>query len=292
MSPSWRLLVLLCLQGGGEDLEAAGVGDVDAAASGGFCVGTGERNNMGYTGVASYRCVAWQKHSPVPVTSRWNCTTALSLLMCFVSTCVGLLRTEDTLAAMPPAAPLFARPSTTVPAGSHVPPHGATAAPLATAAAAAAAAGLSSSNSPTPRTAHFTSQSKQQQQQQIQQPQQQQQRPGTQQSARPGTAGSAALGDSSADFGADVDRNALFSKYKHTVAQGVQQAEAVRQQQQLVAQLKQELKVGRALLRCCVGGCMHCTVWPLPLQANMPTCMNSCGLAYSSSNCHRTQQLQ
>lgn len=212
--------------------------------------------------------------------------------MCFVSTCVGLLRTEDTLAAMPPAAPLFARPSTTVPAGSHVPPHGATAAPLATAAAAAAAAGLSSSNSPTPRTAHFTSQSKQQQQQQIQQPQQQQQRPGTQQSARPGTAGSAALGDSSADFGADVDRNALFSKYKHAVAQGVQQAEAVRQQQQLVAQLKQELKVGRALLRCCVGGCMHCTVWPLPLQANMPTCMNSCGLAYSSSNCHRTQQLQ
>jgi hypothetical protein len=51
--------VLLCLQGGGEDLEAAGVGDLDAAASGGFCVGTGERNNLGYTGVASYqRCVA------------------------------------------------------------------------------------------------------------------------------------------------------------------------------------------------------------------------------------------
>lgn len=49
VSPSWRLLVLLCLQGGGEDLEAAGVGDVDAAASGGFCVGTGERNNLGYT---------------------------------------------------------------------------------------------------------------------------------------------------------------------------------------------------------------------------------------------------
>jgi hypothetical protein len=30
------------MQGGGDDLEAAGVGDVDAAASGGFCIGTGE----------------------------------------------------------------------------------------------------------------------------------------------------------------------------------------------------------------------------------------------------------
>lgn len=55
-----------------------------------------------------------------------------------------------------------------------------------------------------------------------------------------------ALADSGADFGADADRNALFSKYKHAVAQGMQQAEAVRQQQQLVVQLKQELKVGVA----------------------------------------------
>jgi hypothetical protein len=50
-----------------------------------------------------------------------------------------------------------------------------------------------------------------------------------------------------------VDHNALFSKYKHTTAQGRQQAETVRQQQQLVAQLKQELKVGPSVLRGVVG---------------------------------------
>jgi hypothetical protein len=44
-----------------------------------------------------------------------------------------------------------------------------------------------------------------------------------------------------------ADRKALFSKYKHAVVQGVQQAETVRQQQQLVNQLKQELKVGCAV---------------------------------------------
>jgi hypothetical protein len=87
------------------------------------------------------------------------------------------------------------------------------------------------------------------------QQQQQQQRSATQQSPRPGTSGtngSAAFGDSSgAELG--VDHNALFSKYKHTTAQGRQQAETVRQQQQLVAQLKQELKVGPSVLRGVVG---------------------------------------
>lgn len=73
-----------------------------------------------------------------------------------------------------------------------------------------------------------SSQHKQQQQQLEQQP------PATLQSLRPSV---------ETGFGADADRNALFSKYKHTVAQGLQQAEVVRQQQQLVAQLKQELKV-------------------------------------------------
>jgi hypothetical protein len=46
-----------------------------------------------------------------------------------------------------------------------------------------------------------------------------------------------------------VDHNALFSKYKHTTAQGMQQAETVRQQQQLAAQLKQELKVSFVAVR-------------------------------------------
>lgn len=80
----------------------------------------------------------------------------------------------------------------------------------------------------------------------LQQQQVQQQRPGTQQSSRPGTRGAAGASqgtDAGAEFGGDADRNALFSKYKHGIAQGSQQAEAVRQQQQLVAQLKQELKV-------------------------------------------------
>jgi flagellar motor protein MotB len=40
------------------------------------------------------------------------------------------------------------------------------------------------------------------------------------------------------------DCNALFSKYKHSVAEGKRQAEQVKQQQQQVAELKQQIKVG------------------------------------------------
>jgi hypothetical protein len=39
------------------------------------------------------------------------------------------------------------------------------------------------------------------------------------------------------------DRNALYSKYKHSIAEGKRQAEQVKQQQQQVAELKQQIKV-------------------------------------------------
>lgn len=75
----------------------------------------------------------------------------------------------------------------------------------------------------------------------------------------------------SAEFGADVDRNALFSKYKHSVAQGMQQAEAVRQQQQMVVQFKQELKVHCRAVLCCLP--YMCARAPTP-RAWQTYCLN------------------
>jgi len=123
------------------------------------------------------------------------------------------------------AAPLYARPPLSSP--RHAAAH--------QAGGAAGPAGVnSSSSSPVPAGAY--SGNSQHKQQQLQRQQLEQQPPAIPQSLGPSL-------ETGKDFGADADRNALFSKYKHTVAQGLQQAEIVRQQQQLVAQLKQELKV-------------------------------------------------
>lgn len=54
--------------------------------------------------------------------------------------------------------------------------------------------------------------------------------------------------DSCSSLVGDADRNALFSKYKHSVPHGIAQAQLVKQQQQLLGQLKQGIKVGRGLV--------------------------------------------
>lgn len=92
------------------------------------------------------------------------------------------------------------------------------------------------------------------------QPQQQQQQ---QLSARPGSPQlqgqklqAADAGAPDAGGGAELlfDRNALFSKYKHSVADGSGHAEQVKQHQQQVAQLKQQIKVrGRRLVMLSAG---------------------------------------
>lgn len=125
------------------------------------------------------------------------------------------------------AAPLYARPPLS-------PRHHA----AATADTGSSSKTNSSSSTTTAPAGPHSCSSLQKQQQQTQQPH----RPATQQSPRPAGDGSSSVGDNAAGC-ADVDRNALFSKYKHTTAQGMQQSEVVRQQQQLVVQLKQELKV-------------------------------------------------
>lgn len=53
------------MQGGGEDLEAAGVGDVDAAA--GFCIGTGVLSTYCFVSAsgAFLQCHSWAEALPL-----------------------------------------------------------------------------------------------------------------------------------------------------------------------------------------------------------------------------------
>lgn len=88
-----------------------------------------------------------------------------------------------------------------------------------------------SMSSPSPRTQLQTA---------TQQQQQQLTRPGSPllQQGQKGQLAAAAGGAAELLF----DRNALFSKYKHSVADGKRQAEQVKQQQQQMAELKQQIK--------------------------------------------------
>lgn len=102
-------------------------------------------------------------------------------------------------------------------------------------------------SSPSPRTQLQTA---------TQQQQQQLTRPGSPllQQGQKGQLAAAAGGAAELLF----DHNALFSKYKHSVADGKRQAEQVKQQQQQVAELKQQIKVGasKALPLHCIAGCV------------------------------------
>jgi hypothetical protein len=96
-------------------------------------------------------------------------------------------------------------------------------------------------SSPSPRAQASAAPQQQQQQQQLTRPGSPQLQQGQKgQLAVVGSTAAAAEGAAELLF----DRNALFSKYKHSVAEGRRQAEQVKQQQQQVAELKQQIKVG------------------------------------------------
>lgn len=75
----------------------------------------------------------------------------------------------------------------------------------------------------------------------------------------PTAAGSNAAASEGA-AGLMFDRNALFSKYKHSVAEGRRRAEQVKQQQQQVAELKQQMKVGASTVTALFSGSAVCIV--------------------------------
>jgi hypothetical protein len=103
-----------------------------------------------------------------------------------------------------------------------------------------------SMSSPSPRT-----QAAPQQQQQLARPGSPLLQPGQKGQLAAAHSGGAAASEGAAEL--LFDRNALFSKYKHSVAEGKQQSEQVKQQQQQVAELKQQIKVGASVEVCYHG---------------------------------------